>query len=269
MPDNQHRRKKIGLAALASLLVYCVPFVAAYPLMPYSLGVIVVPLLVSGKPVWIAAWAVWHLAIIYCLARWLLHGRRSVLGLGIAIGIAPVVTIQGLVLHDSLRDHTQEMIGARLPETGHWEQVCEVEGYSLAQVPATPEALAQGRVWIAAEPFDGFRLLDTSECSIDEAERIPGGAENREFRFAGIDGKVVYCLGPWKARDCFYSEPGREHPLRLERRDGALHSYVIISRDGEWLAWQNKLELEEDIFVKHVYLQKTSGDGLWRVPLSP
>lgn len=269
MPDKQHRRKKIGLAALASLLVYCVPIVAAYPLMLYSLGIIVVPLLGSGKPVWIAGWAAWHLAITYCLARWLLHGRRSFLGLGIAIGVVPVATIQGLVLNDLLRDRTQEMIEARLPETGHWEKACEVEGYSLARVPATPEALAQGRVWIAAEPLDGFRLLDASDCSIDETERIPDNAENLQFRFAGIDGKVVYCLGPWKAQDCFYSEPGRERPLKLERRDGALHSYVIISGDGEWLAWQNALELEEDTFVQHAYLQKTSGDGLWRVPLSP
>ena len=241
-------RSAIWKAPLASFLVYLLPIVTVHILIPWGM---ILAMEISrgrgdGEALWVAADVALALGLQAAAGLlWFWYFRApSWKRLGAVFATVPLffAALQWLYL---IVIPTWFLVEADI-KAGKtpWVQQCSVPGHYLAAIK-TPPALAlanASEAWVAEVKSSRLGILRMPECGVLPVN-LKWSNVNPRLASVAPGGRVVYATyeRPTNAESWWYVGGPNQEPLQLEKPERTDRQQPILSSDGQWVGWLQRI----------------------------
>ncbi len=263
-----------GIAA--SFLVYLFPLIGPHTLQPW--GVVIVMELTEGldqrDPLWVAAdlaLAVTLQLFAALLGCW--YFRRAdwkrllaVLPAVPVLWAALMWSYLGAIPHYFLIDNS------RRAEIDTWPEQCRVANAYLPSVktPADLSLEKAGRAFVARLPHSDLGILQMPGCEVSELG-IRWSNYSPRIHSVTVTGAVLYSLHDKASNQWSWwvlNGPGAE-PRALVQPAYTEHSEPILSTDGEWVSWVQRIPVKKPQTRPAVLIESVQAEDRLTIDLRP
>ena len=241
-------RSAIWKALLASFLVYLFPIVTVHILIPW--GMILAREISQGRADREALWVAADVALALGLQSgaallWFWYFRApSWKRLGAVFATVPLffAALQWLYL---ITIPTWFLVEAdTAAEKTPWPQECSVPGNYLAAVKTPPDlALAKAsEAWVAEVHSSRLGILRMPECEVLPVN-LKWSNVNPRLASVAPGGRAVYVTyeRPTNAESWWYVGGPNQEPLPLKKPERTDRQQPILSSDGQWVGWLQRV----------------------------
>ena len=258
-------RSAINKATLVSFLVYLLPLIGPHTSQPF--GVVLVRELTQAadqrEPLWIAADLCLALVLqgsAGFLAYWFFRypsWRRFV----VLLSAAPLLWVALMWTYLQAIPRYFLVDSGRSPEIETWPEECRVQDAYLPVVKTPPDLSLErtGRAFIARLPNSDMGILQMPGCEVTELGVRWNNYSPRIHSVAAM-GAVLYSLHDrtTDAWSWWVLEGPTSKPAPLTPPPHADYPEPILSSDGQWVAWVQRIPVEgrqmrPAVFVEPLY----------------